>query len=248
MGLVWRAVEPLVLDGIERILVVMAHPDDVDFSIAGSVAMWTDRGIEVTYCIVTDGDAGGAELGIPRPEMGPLRRDEQVAAAKIVGVEDVRFLAYPDGAVEATLALRHDLARVIRQVRPQRVVGQSPERTLDRIYASHPDHLATGIATLDAVYPDARNRWAHPELEAEGLEPHTVDAVWLTGAAPDPMHYSDITDALDRKIEALLAHQSQHADPVARGELLRAWGAANAAAAGLPEGRFAEFVRVVVTL
>ena len=197
---------------------------------------------------MTDGDAGGAELGIPRPEMGPLRRDEQVAAATIVGVEDVRFLGYPDGAVEATLALRRDLARVIRQVRPQRVVGQSPERTLDRIYASHPDHLATGIATLDAVYPDARNRWAHPELEAEGLEPHTVGAVWLTGAAPDPMHYSDITDALDRKIEALLRHQSQHARSGRPRRVAARVGSGERGRGRLPEGRFAEFVRVVVTL
>ena len=239
--------QPLVLDDVQRILVVMAHPDDVDFSIAGSVAAWTDQGIEVTYCMVTDGDAGGAELGIPRPEMGPLRREEQIAAAKVVGVEDVRFLGYPDGAVEHNLALRRDLARVIRQVRPQRVVAQSPERTLERIYASHPDHLATGGATLDAVYPDARNRWAHPELEGEGLEPHTVDAVWLAGAPPSPQHYSDITDTIDRKIEALMSHKSQIADPPVYADLLRTWGAANAQAAGLAEGRYAELVRVVVT-
>ena len=164
-----------MLDGVDRILVVVAHPDDVDFSIAASVATWTDAGIGVTYCIVTDGDAGGAELGIPRAEMGPLRRDEQRAAAAAVGVDDVRFLGYPDGRLEPSLALRRDLARTIRTVRPQRVVGMNPERNLDRIYAAYPDHVAAGIATLDAVYPDARNRWAHPELADEGLEPHTVD-------------------------------------------------------------------------
>ncbi len=171
----------LDLTDVERILVVTAHPDDVDFGFAGSVAQFTDAGIDVTYCIVTDGDAGGAETGTPREEMAPLRRDEQTAAAAVVGVHDLRFLGYPDGRVESTLDLRRDISRVIRDVRPQRVMGQSPERNLDRIYASHPDHLAVGDATLCAVYPDARNRWAHPELEAEGWEPWAVDETWIGG-------------------------------------------------------------------
>jgi LmbE family N-acetylglucosaminyl deacetylase len=242
-----RMLQPVDLEGVERILVVMAHPDDVDFSIAGSVAAWTDAGIVVTYCIVTDGDAGGAELGIPRSEMAGIRRDEQRAAAEAVGVSDVRFLGYPDGRVELTLALRRDLSRVIRQVRPQRVIGMSPERNLDRVYATHPDHVATGGATLDAVYPDARNRWAHPELADEGLEPHTVDELWLAGGVPDPGHYSDITDVFPRKVEALCSHKSQVADPAAYETLLREWATANASAAGLPEGRLVELVRVINT-
>jgi LmbE family N-acetylglucosaminyl deacetylase len=240
-------VEPLVLDGVERILVVMAHPDDVDFGVAASVASWTDAGIEVVYTIVTDGDAGGAELGIPRSEMGPLRRDEQRAAAAVVGVDDVRFLGYADGRVEATLDLRRDLARVIRQVRPQRVVAMSPVLNLDRIYATHPDHRATGAATLDAVYPDARNRWAHVELLDEGLEPHVVDEVMLTAGAPNPTHYVDVTDTVDRKIEALLSHKSQMADPAATEAMVRDWMSANAQRIGLRAGRCAEIVRVVNT-
>ena len=103
---------------IARILTITAHPDDVDFSSAGTIAAWTDAGIEVIYCVVTDGDAGGFDENFPRAEMPALRRAEQVAAAKCVGVTDVRFLGYPDGRVEATLDLRRDLARVIRQVRP----------------------------------------------------------------------------------------------------------------------------------
>ena len=113
---------------IDRILVITAHPDDVDFGAAGTVARWTDAGLEVTYCVVTDGDAGGQDDDFPRAEVPALRRAEQGAAAKCVGVHDVRFLGYPDGRVEATLALRRDLARVIRQVRPDRVVCPSPER------------------------------------------------------------------------------------------------------------------------
>src|SRR6516164_5171095 len=123
-----------VLDDAEvaRILAITAHPDDVDFGLAGTIARWTDAGIEVTYCVVTDGDAGGLDGDFPRAEMPALRRAEQVAAAKCVGVHDVRFLGYPDGRVEATLDLRRDLARVIRQVRPDRVVCPSPERNYAR--------------------------------------------------------------------------------------------------------------------
>jgi LmbE family N-acetylglucosaminyl deacetylase len=240
-------VEAIDLTDIERVLVVMAHPDDVDFGWAGSVATMTDAGIDVTYCIVTDGDAGGAELGISRHEMAPLRRDEQRAAAAIVGVHELHFLGYADGRVEATLDLRRDLARVIRQVRPHRVMAQSPDRNWDRIYASHPDHLATGEATASAVYPDARNRWAHPELEAEGLEPWTVAELWLGAGIAGPTHYLEITDAIDRKIEALKSHKSQLPDPDATEEMVRGWTSATARAAGLPEGSFAEAMRVVNT-
>jgi LmbE family N-acetylglucosaminyl deacetylase len=239
--------EPIDLTGVERILVVTAHPDDVDFGSAGSVAQFTDSGVEVTYCIVTDGDAGGAETGTPREEMAPLRRDEQTAAAAVVGVHDLHFLGYPDGRVESSLDLRRDISRVIRQVRPQRVMAQSPVRNWDRIYASHPDHLAVGEATIAAVYPDARNRWSHPELEREGLEPWTVDETWLNAIGPDVTHYIDITTSIDRKIEALLSHKSQLPDPVATGEMVRGWTAMIAKSAGLPEGRYAEAVRVVGT-
>ena len=116
----------------ERVLVVTAHPDDVDFGSAGSVATWTDAGVHVTYCIVTDGDAGGFDATISRAEMAEIRRAEQTTAAKHVGVSDLVFLGYPDGRVEPTLDLRRDISRVIRQVRPQRVVSQSPERNYQR--------------------------------------------------------------------------------------------------------------------
>src|ERR1035437_7887111 len=147
-----------VLDDAEvaRVLSITAHPDDVDFGAAGTMARWTEAGIEVIYCVVTDGDAGGFDESFPRDEMPTLRRAEQVAAAKCVGVHDVRFLGYPDGRVQATLDLRRDLARVIRQVRPDRVVCPSPERNYDRIGIGHRDHRAGCAAALDAVYPDAR--------------------------------------------------------------------------------------------
>jgi len=239
--------EPIDLTGIERVLVVTAHPDDVDFGFAGMVATMTDAGVDVTYCIVTDGDAGGSETGVPRSEMGPKRREEQTAAAAVVGVHDLHFLGYPDGRVEATLDLRRDISRVIRQARPDRVLMQSPVLNLDRIYGSHPDHLAAAAAALAAVYPDARNRWAHPELEAEGLEPWSVPQAWLGAGGPDLTHYIDITDAVERKVDALLCHKSQLPDPEATGEMVRNWARMNAANAGLPEGRYAEAFRLVNT-
>ncbi|GAA4144501.1 PIG-L family deacetylase [Actinomadura keratinilytica] len=239
-----------VLDdsAVRRVLAVMAHPDDVDFGAAGTVAGWTARGIAVTYLIVTDGDAGGFDDGMTRAQMGALRRDEQRAAAACVGVDDVRFLGYPDGMLEPTLGLRRDIARVIRQVRPDRVVMPSPERNYERIHPSHPDHRAVGAAALDAVYPDARNPYAFPELLAdEGLEAWTVREVWLTGG-PAVNHYVDVTDDFDRKLAALKSHASQTAhlgDGLA--EELRGWLGANAAAAGLPDGRLAESFQVVDT-
>src|SRR5256714_9788962 len=164
---------------VSRILIVMAHPDDVDFGCAGTVATWTDAGIEVVYCIVTDGDAGGFDPTVPRSEIPHIRRAEQESAAKAIGVTDVEFLGYPDGRLTVSIELRRDISRVIRRVRPQRVMTQSSERNWERIYASHPDHLATGEAAICAVYPDARNEFAFPELMEEGYQPHAVPEMWI---------------------------------------------------------------------
>ena len=232
---------------IGRILIITAHPDDVDFGAAGTVASWTDAGINVRYAVVTDGDAGGSDASIPRPEMARLRRAEQTAAAKQVGVHDLRFLGYPDGRVEATIGLRRDLARVIREVRPDRVVCQSPERNYARPGASHPDHRAVGSAALDAVYPDARNPFAFPGLLSEdGLEAWTVREVWFSGS-PTPNHYVDITDTFGRKLAALRAHVSQIRDPDGLEDMLRGWLSRSAAQGGLPDGRLAEAFQVLQT-
>jgi len=149
---------------VERVLVVVAHPDDIDFGVAGSVATWTDAGIDVQYCLVTSGDAGGHDESVSRTEMVEIRQREQTAAAKVVGVTELHWLGFPDGRVEPSLELRAAISRVIREVRPQRVVAMSPDRNYERVYASHPDHLATGEATMAAVYPDSRNPFAFPEL------------------------------------------------------------------------------------
>jgi LmbE family N-acetylglucosaminyl deacetylase len=230
---------------IGRILVITAHPDDVDFGAAGTVARWTDAGIDVSYCVVTNGDAGGSDRSVPRDQMATLRQAEQTAAAKQVGVSDLHFLGYPDGRVEPTLGLRKDLARVIRLLRPDRVLCQSPERNYARLGVGHPDHRAVGSASLDAIYPDSRNPFAFPELLAdEKLEPWTVREVWIAGA-PAPTHHVDITDTFARKLAALRSHVSQVKDFDGLEEFLRTRLARAAVEGGLPEGRLAESFQVL---
>ncbi|MDP9395034.1 MAG: PIG-L family deacetylase [Actinomycetota bacterium] len=230
---------------VRQALVVTAHPDDVDYGAAGTIASWTRSGVEVTYCVCTDGDAGGFDPDVPRAQIPSIRRAEQERAAKEVGVSDVRFLGYQDGRLEPTYELRRDISRVIRDVRPQRMVIQSPERNWARIPSSHPDHLAAGEAALRAVYPDARNPFAHPELlRDEGLDAWTVPEVWVM-AHPDPDHALDVTDAFEAKLAALRAHASQTAHLDDLEGMVRGWMSANASRAGLPTGSLAEVFKVV---
>src|ERR1700733_4448354 len=232
-------------DEIGRILVIAAHPDDVDFGAAGMIATWTDAGLDVSYCIATNGDAGGSDRSVSRADMAALRQAEQTAAAKQVGVHDLHFLGYPDGQVEPTLALRRDLARVIRLLRPDRVLCQSPERNYLRMGISPPDHRAVGTAALDAVYPDSRNPFAFPELLAEeNLEPWTVREVWIAGSSA-PNHFVDITETFPRKVAALRSHVSQISDPDGLEEMLRGWLSRSAELGGLPAGRLAEAFQVL---
>ena len=229
---------------VERVLVVTAHPDDVDFGAAGTIATWSAEGTEVTYCIVTDGDAGGFDPAVPRSEIPRIRRAEQVAAAACLGVNDVRFLGYRDGELAVTHELRRDISRVIRQVRPQRILIQSPERNWARLPTSHPDHMAAGEAAIFAVYPDARNPFAHPSLlNDEGLDAWTVHDVWVMGA-PDPNRAVDVTDRFDLKVKALQAHESQTAHMDDLEERITQWSTMAAEQAGLPEGRLAEMFKV----
>jgi LmbE family N-acetylglucosaminyl deacetylase len=238
---------PETPDAAQNILVVVAHPDDCDFGCAGSTARWTSEGRTVSYCIVTDGDAGGSDRSVSRAEMAQIRRREQTAAAAAVGVSEIAFLGYPDGRLAPTIELRRDISRVIRQRKPDRVVTQSPDRNYQRIFASHPDHLAAGEAALSAVYPDARNPFAHMELlDDEGLEPHTVPEVYLMASAPGGV-VVDITDTIERKLEALRNHASQYDDWDGLSARVREWARLNAEANGLPEGSSAESFLLVPT-
>jgi LmbE family N-acetylglucosaminyl deacetylase len=228
-------------DQVERALVVVAHPDDADFWAGGTIASWTSAGIAVTYCVLSDGDSGGFDPQVPRSAIPGIRRAEQEAAAAVLGVSDVRFLGYPDGCIEPSYALRRDITRLIRQVRPARMLTWSWRP----FHRNHPDHRAAGEATMSTIFPDARNPFAHPELlDEEGLKPWEVGEVWLIGS-PSPNHYVDVTDRFDRKLAALQAHKSQtgHRDRLAEG--LRERLASNSQAAGLPAGRLAEAFQVV---
>ncbi len=232
---------------IERILVITAHPDDVDFGAGGTVRKWTQSGIEVSYCICTDGDAGGADRDVPRSEIPKIRQAEQRAAGAALGVTDIHFLGYKDGDLQLTQDLRRDISRVIRQVKPQRVLMQSPERNWDRIYSSHPDHLAAGEAAIHSVYPDARNPFAHPTLlDEEGLEAWSVGEVWVMGA-PEVNHYEDVTEMLSDKLTALQAHKSQTAHMEDLEGRIRTWMSATAIEAGFGPESLAESFRVVNT-
>ncbi|WP_344620640.1 PIG-L deacetylase family protein [Dactylosporangium salmoneum] len=232
------------LTDVQRVLCVLAHPDDVDFGSAGTIATWVDAGLEVAYLLVTRGDAGGFD-DTPREQMPILREAEQRAAAAAVGVKQVEFLdGYRDGVLEPTIALRRDITAAIRRFRPDRVLTNSPLRRWDRLAGpSHPDHLAAGEATTCAVYPDARNPFTFTDI---GLEAWTVREIWYSGG-PDPDHIVDITDVFPRKLAALRAHASQTSHIEGFDEMLRQRHAMVATAAGLPEGRLAEGFSVFAT-
>mgnify|MGYP003327549919 FL=1 len=238
---------PLPDSEIERVLVVTAHPDDCDFGAAGTIAQWSAKGIKVSYCICTNGDQGGEDPTVPREEMPKIRQAEQRAAGKILGVDDITFLNYRDGWLTPTIELRKEIVRVIRKVKPQRMLIQSPDRNWDRLFASHPDHMAAGEAAIQAVYPDSRNAFAFEDLlKNEGLQPWRVREVWMM-STNQPDHFVDITSTFDKKLAALHAHVSQTAHNPEMPKMVREWGERNAANNNLPAGSVAEIFKIVNT-
>ncbi|MFL6143925.1 MAG: PIG-L deacetylase family protein [Labedaea sp.] len=237
----------VVSQDVRRALVVTAHPDDVDFGAAGTVATWTAAGIQVSYCVCTHGEASG-DGSVSRAEMARIREAEQRAAAECVGVRNVTFLDHPDGTVVASIELRRDIARVIRRVRPDRVLTWSPEINWQHVPTTHPDHRAVGEAAFAAVYPDARNPNAHAELLAEGLSPWTVPELWLAdGPAWLRNQVVDVTDAFDKRVAALRAHESQVGNMPDVEGFVRRFLTENARRHGLTDGRLAEEFQVVDT-
>ncbi|MFQ6059487.1 MAG: PIG-L deacetylase family protein [Anaerolineae bacterium] len=200
-------------DEIQRIMVIVAHPDDTEFGVGGTVAKLTQAGKEVTYVICTNGDKGSSDPEMTSERLAEIREQEQRVAAQLLGVKEVVFLGYRDGELMPTLELRRDITREIRRYKPDAVFTQDPTtRYIGQVYINHPDHRAAGEAALAAVFPSARDRLTFPELAAEGLEPHKVREVYLTlTLAPD--YWVDITDTLDLKIAALMEHRSQFEDP-----------------------------------
>lgn len=201
------------LPKFSRVMMVSAHPDDPEFGAGGAVARLAESGAEVTYVIVTDGRQGGEDPTQKDADLIAIRKKEQQAAAKVLGVKRVEFLGYKDGHLAPDLKLRRDIVRQIRKYKPDMVITHIPGRVLDApMGGSHPDHLAVGEATMAAVYPDSRNPRAFRALLKEGLEPHVVKEVWIPFWTQGDF-FVDITRTIDRKVEALKKHRSQIAKP-----------------------------------
>lgn len=239
-----------MVDAPERVLIVVAHPDDIDFGTAGTVAQLTSAGAHVAYCLVTSGEAGEDDMTVSSEELAAMRESEQTAAAAVVGVTDLYWLHHPDGMVECSFALRRDIARVIRTEKPDVVITQSPFRNTDSTYGSHPDHLETAEATMRAVYPDARNPRAFTtELLDEGYVPHAVSTMWI-GQQSDADLYIDTTDVFEKKLEALRKHASQVAkrdEEFDLSKLMRDWGERIARQGEMDDGRLAEGYKTIDT-
>jgi LmbE family N-acetylglucosaminyl deacetylase len=218
-------------------MVIVAHPDDAEFTMAGTVAAWVKEGCCVTYVVCTDGNAGSHEPGMTRERLAEIRRAEQRAACAELGVDEVVFLGYDDGLLEPTLALRRDLVQAIRRCRPEVVLTSDPTRFFsgDR-YINHPDHRAAGQSALDAVAPAAQM----PLLWPETGEPHRVQKVYVYGNS-EPNVWVDITETIGQKVSALKQHASQMGDwdPTER---IREWNAATGKDKGLA---YAESFRVI---
>lgn len=193
----------------KRGMVIMAHADDAEFGCSGTVAKWCAEGWEVVYVLCTDGSKGTSDRSLTSEQLAKIRRQEQINAGKVLGLKDVVFLGYPDGYLEPTLALRRDIAREIRRFRPDVVICSYPMRNLNVFWGvGHPDHIASGEATISAIFPAARDHLTFPELLKEGFEPHKVAEAWVVGAS-DPDLYVDVTDYMDTSIKALMEHSSQ---------------------------------------
>lgn len=207
-----------------RVLAVTAHPDDIEFGCAGAIAVWVDEEAEVTFVIVTDGSTGTSDTGLIGDRLAEIRREETIAAAKILGVDDVMFLGYRDGYVEPTLDLRRDIAREFRKARPHRMIVMDPQSLPGNWFVNHPDHRAVGQASLDITITAGTTPGHFPELLEEGHEPwRGLKEIYIAGPGGGETAV-DITSSVDRKIAALKCHASQLGewDP---DEMIRNWSA-----------------------
>lgn len=225
----------------ESVLAIFAHPDDIEFGCAGTIARWVQAGARAAYVLVTSGDVGIAEEGMTKQKAAEIREAETIAAAAVVGVEDVTFLRVPDGMVENTMALRKRLVREIRRFRPEVVLTDDPTIVLSpRGGINHPDHRAVGTAAIDAVFPACGQPNLFQELEEEGLYAHKVRKVYLTSRGQGDT-YVNISDTIDLKIRALQQHESQVGGWKEMEENMRSWTRATGAG---KEMEYAEVFRV----
>ncbi len=227
-----------------QIMVIAAHPDDIESWCAGTLAAAISSGVSVRLLLVTSGEHGSSNRQ-DQPQQVALRREQEArTAAKVLGVVEVQFLRYSDGEVENTRTLRGDLVRWIRRWRPSILFTHDPEHPLPS-YLCHPDHRAVGRAALDATYPLARDHLAFAEqVRDKGLEPHAVKQVWLFASSNTDLSYVDISLSFERKLQARLAHESQTSDPQALGEGWRTRAATIGKPVGLPLAEAFTILRV----
>jgi LmbE family N-acetylglucosaminyl deacetylase len=210
--------------GVERALVIMAHPDDPDFSCAGTAIQMARQGIEVTYMILTNGDKGNHNPLVTRNQLILMRKEEQRAAADLCGVKQVIFMDEEDGFLRPTFELRKRVCREIRRIRPQLIICPSPERYLvGDGYINHPDHRNAGLVALEAIFPAADNPMFYPDMADEGYLPHKISQLYVTGY-DDPSVEINVSADVDTKIQAILAHKSQFEQPAEMEKWLRERG------------------------
>ena len=207
----------------ERAMFIYAHPDDIEFGVAGTAALWAKHGCEITYVIVTDGNIGSHDKSLTGEQLASIRHAEQRAAADIVGVQRVLFLGYHDGLTEPSLAMRKHFVKLIRQYKPNVVVSGDPRSVfVEDSYINHPDHRAVATAVVDAVFPASEMRLQYQEFEEEGIFAHKINYLYIS-YGPDANLFIDISDVIDLKIEALKCHapsQFPEWDPT---EMVKQW-------------------------
>jgi LmbE family N-acetylglucosaminyl deacetylase len=200
-------------DAQKKILVILAHPDDPEFFLGGTIAQWSKAGHAIEYYLLTKGERGSSNLSLTADDISKIRIEEQGEAARVLGVKKVNFLDHPDGYLAPDLETRKEVVRIIRSIRPDVLVTCDPLNYFsNRRYINHPDHRAAGQVVIDAVFPAAGNPFYYPELLKEGLEPHTVEEVWmsLTG---EPNITLDVSGFWQLRLDALKKHASQIGDP-----------------------------------
>lgn len=204
-----------------KVMGIFAHPDDPEFFSGATFARWAAEGAEITFVLATSGDKGSEDPDMTHERLAALREDEERNAARVLGVNEVVFLRYPDGTLEPNLQLRRDITRLIRMKKPETVVTCDPKNIYGDGFINHPDHRAIGTAVIDAVYPTARDRLNFLEMERdEGLTPHKVRYVYLAGSQ-SPSIRVDVTEYIETKVDSLREHKSQIKDIDAVAERIR---------------------------
>ena len=226
----------------KRVMAIAAHPDDIEFGSVGTIARWVKAGATAAYVLVTSGDVGIAEAGMTKAKAAEIREAETIAAAKLIGVDDVTFLREPDGMVVNTLELRKQLVRQIRRFRPEVIIAMDPTVMYTAMGGiNHPDHRAVGEATMDAIFPACSQPNLFQELEDEGFFACRVRKVYVSSRGEGDT-YVDISSTIDLKIQALQAHVSQVGAMEGLEERIRSFAARNGTG---KEMAYAEVFRVL---